>query len=67
MTYWDRTCLNDALDSLLDRENGKDEEAEKEAEEEEREFRIDEEARRAARTSFAGWREDREEYEDSEE
>lgn len=54
MSFFDRACVNDALDALLDRENGKGET--EEAETEAREEKIDEEARRAARLSFDGWR-----------
>jgi hypothetical protein len=51
MTFFDRACLNESLDVLLDRENGKGDEktAEEDAAEEDR---LDREAERGALRGF---------------
>lgn len=54
MTLFDRTCVNEALDVLLERENGTpgEETVEK------NDARFDEEARRSAAQGFEKWSEE---------
>lgn len=55
LSFYDRICLNEALDTLLDRENGTDKKEADPEEEAREDERYDREAKRSASRSFDGW------------